>query len=334
MNFPLQLTNNWGGKRYNSFQSNLKNTFQSRVYKVGLRMDFTCANRDGLVATGGCIYCNNAGHTPDGFRPGMSVTEQLERGTEALRKRHRTEKFIAYFQSYSNTYGPLTKLERFYREALDFLGVAGLAISTRPDCVPDDVLELIADLARHTYLWLELCLESMHDKTLQWVNRGHGLREFIDAVERGKSRDLRLCAHLILGFPTETCEEILQTPSLLNRIGIDGVKLHNLHVIKNTVLEEIYLSRAFEILSREDYIALAIDFLERLAPEIVIHRFSGETYRDLTLAPEWSINKIGVHNAINTELERRDTWQGKLFPEDSRLGAGANDHIGDGSVSL
>lgn len=334
MNFPLQLTNNWGGKRYNSFQSNLKNTFQSRVYKVGLRMDFTCANRDGLVATGGCIYCNNTGHTPDGFRPGMSVTEQLERGTEALGKRHRTEKFIAYFQSYSNTYGPLTKLERFYREALDFLGVAGLAISTRPDCVPDDVLELIADLARHTYLWLELCLESMHDKTLQWVNRGHGLREFIDAVERGKSRDLRLCAHLILGFPTETREEILQTPSLLNRIGIDGVKLHNLHVIKNTVLEEIYLSRAFEILSREDYIALAIDFLERLAPEIVIHRFSGETYRDLTLAPEWSINKIGVHNAINTELERRDTWQGKLFPEDSRLGAGANDHIGDGSVSL
>lgn len=334
MNFPLQLTNNWGGKRYNSFQSNLKNTFQSRVYKVGLRMDFTCANRDGLVATGGCIYCNNTGHTPDGFRPGMSVTEQLERGTEALRKRHRTEKFIAYFQSYSNTYGPLTKLERFYREALDFLGVAGLAISTRPDCVPDDVLELIADLARHTYLWLELCLESMHDKTLQWVNRGHGLREFIDAVERGKSRDLRLCAHLILGFPTETREEILQTPSLLNRIGIDGVKLHNLHVIKNTVLEEIYLSRAFEILSREDYIALAIDFLERLAPEIVIHRFSGETYRDLTLAPEWSINKIGVHNAINAELERRDTWQGKLFPEDSRLGAGANDHIGDGSVSL
>lgn len=334
MNFPLQLTNNWGGKRYNSFQSNLKNTFQSRVYKVGLRMDFTCANRDGLVATGGCIYCNNTGHTPDGFRPGMSVTEQLERGTEALRKRHRTEKFIAYFQSYSNTYGPLTKLERFYREALDFLGVAGLAISTRPDCVPDDVLELIADLARHTYLWLELCLESMHDKTLQWVNRGHGLREFIDAVERGKSRDLRLCAHLILGFPTETREEILQTPSLLNRIGIDGVKLHNLHVIKNTVLEEIYLSRAFEILSREDYVALAIDFIERLAPEIVIHRLSGETYRDLTVAPEWSINKIGVHNAINAELERRDTWQGKLFPEDSRLGAGANDHIGDGSMSL
>jgi radical SAM protein (TIGR01212 family) len=316
VNFPLHLKSKWGGKRYHSFQSSLKGTFQSRVYKVGLRMDFTCPNRDGLVAAGGCIYCNNAGHTPDGFRPGMSVTEQLERGTEALRKRHRAEKFIAYFQSYSNTYGPLTKLERFYREALDFPGVAGLAISTRSDCVPDEVLDLIADLARHTYLWLELGLESMHDKTLQWVNRGHGLREFIDAVERAKSRNLRLCAHLILGFPTETREEILQTPALLNRIGIDGVKLHNLHVIKNTVLEEIYLSRAFEILSREDYVALAIDFLERLAPEIVIHRLSGETYRDLTVAPKWSIDKIGVHNAINAELERRDTWHGKFFVDE------------------
>ncbi|MGH7768097.1 MAG: TIGR01212 family radical SAM protein, partial [Candidatus Binatia bacterium] len=224
MNFPLHLKNRWDGKRYNSFQSNLKRAFRSRVYKVGVRMDFTCPNRDGSVAVGGCIYCNNAGHTPQGFRPGMSVTEQLERGTEALRRRHRAEKFIAYFQSYSNTYGPVGKLERLYREALDFPGVVGLAISTRPDCVPDEVLDLVADLARHTYLWLELGLESMHDKTLRWVNRGHGLGEFIDAVGRGKSRGLRLCTHLMLGFPTEAREEILQTPALLNRLGIDGVK--------------------------------------------------------------------------------------------------------------
>jgi len=317
MNFPPHLKNRWGGKRYNSFQSHLKRAFQSRTYKVGLRMDFTCPNRDGSVAVGGCTYCNNAGHTPQGFRAGMSVTEQLERGAEALRRRHRAEKFIAYFQSYSNTYGPVGKLERLYREALDFPGVVGLAISTRPDCVPDDVLDLAADLARHTYLWLELGLESMHDKTLRWVNRGHGLREFVDAVERSKARNLRLCAHLILGFPTETREEILQTPALLNRLGLDGVKLHNLHVIKNTALEEIYLSGALTILSREAYVSLAVDFLERLAPGIVIHRLSGETYRDLTVAPEWSINKIGVHNAIQAEIERRETWQGRFFSEES-----------------
>lgn len=319
MNFPLDLKNRWDGKRYNSFQSNLKRALRSRVYKVGLRMDFTCPNRDGAVAVGGCTYCNNSGHTPAGFRSGTSVTEQLERGIEALRRRHRAEQFIAYFQSYSNTYGPLGKLERLYREALDFPGVVGLAVSTRPDCVPDDVLDLLADLARHTYFWLELGLESMHDKTLRWVNRGHGLREFIDAATRAKSRGLRLCTHLILGFPTETRDEMLQAPALLSRLGIDGVKIHNLHVIKNTALAEIYLAGGFEIMSREAYVALAVDFLERLAPGIIIHRLSGETYRDLTVAPDWSVNKIGVHNAIHAELERRDAWQGKFLSGDSAV---------------
>ncbi len=274
-------------------------------------MDFTCPNRDGRVTVGGCIYCNNAGHTPRGYRPGMSVAQQLEQGTEAVRRRHKAEKFIAYFQSYTNTYGPVTKLERLYREALDFPEVVGLAIATRPDCVPDEVLDLLADISHDAYVWLELGLESMHEKTLQWVNRGHGLEEFLDAVERSKARGLRLCTHLILGFPTESRQEILQTPFLLNRIGIDGVKLHNLHVIKNTVLEKIYRSGAFSLLSQEAYTSLLGDFLELLSPDIVIHRLTGETYRELTVAPDWSVNKIAMINAIQDELERRDTWQGR-----------------------
>lgn len=238
----------------------------------------------------------------------------MEQGMEALSRRHKAEKFIAYFQSYTNTYSPMTKLERLYREALDFPGVVGLSIATRPDCVPNEVLDLLADLARHTYLWLELGLESMHDKTLAWVNRGHGLREFIDAVERSKTRGLRLCVHLILGFPGESREEILQTPMLLNRMEIDGVKLHNLHVIKNTVLEKIYRSGAFTLLSREAYVSLLVDFLELLAPQVVIHRLTGETLRELTVAPLWSLNKMGMLNAIQRELEGRNTWQGKLYP--------------------
>ncbi len=326
MNPSFDPAGNWDGKRYHSFNSELKKNFSTRVYKVGIRMDFTCPNRDGSVAVGGCTYCNNFSHTAEGFRAGASVTEQLAEGTAALRRRHRAENFIAYFQSYTNTYRPAAKLERLYREALDFPGVVGLAISTRPDCAPDDVLDLIADLARHTYLWLELGLESMHDKTLRWVNRGHGLKEFIDAAGRARARDLRLCAHLILGFPTETREEILQTPALLNRLGINGVKLHNLHVIKNTALAEIYLARGFEIMSREAYAALAVDFLERLAPEIVVHRLTGETYRALTVAPEWSIDKIGVHNAIHDELEQRNTWQGKALGRNAAtFHAGLND---------
>ncbi len=311
MNFPVELKEKWGGRRYNSFSHVLKETFRCRVHKISLRLDFTCPNRDGTVAVGGCTYCNNASHTPQAYRPGMSVREQMEQGMEAMRQRHKADKFIAYFQSYTNTYGPVSKLERLYREALDLPGVVGLSVATRPDCVANDVLDLIADISRNTYVWLELGLESMHDKTLQWVNRGHGLREFLDAVERSKTRGLRLCAHLILGFPYERREEILQTPLLLNRLGIDGVKLHNLHVVKNTVLEKIYRSGAFTLLSREAYIALLVDFLELLSDKMVIHRLTGETTSELTVAPDWSLNKIATLNAIYKELEERNSWQGK-----------------------
>jgi radical SAM protein (TIGR01212 family) len=314
MNFPVALDRLWGGKRYNALNGVLKQTFGARIYKIGLRSEFTCPNRDGTVAVGGCVYCNNASHTPEGYRPRMSVTEQLGRGAEAVRKRHRAEKFIAYFQSYTNTYDAPAELEKLYREALAYPGVVGLAISTRPDCLPVDVLDLLTDLSRDTYLWLELGLESMHDRTLKWVNRGHGLREFVEAVERCKQRGMRICTHLIFGFPGESAGDMLAAAPLLNRLGVDGVKLHNLHVIKNTALEKIFNARPFEILRQDEYVALVADFLERLNPAIVIHRLTGETYRALTVAPDWSVNKIGVHNAIARTLAARDTWQGKLWP--------------------
>lgn len=316
MNFPAALHNRWHGRRYNSYNRLLKDTFAARVYKIGLRLDFTCPNRDGTVAVGGCIYCNNASHTPENYQPGTSVTEQLERGAAAIQRRHRAEKFIAYFQSYTNTYGSVSKLEKLYREALDFRGVVGLSIATRPDCLPEDTLDLLADLSHHTYLWLELGLESMQDRTLRWVNRGHGLQEFLETVERCKQRDLRLCTHLILGFPGESSAEILATPSLLNQLAIDGLKLHNLHVIKNTALEKHYAAGGFTLLSQREYVTLVVDFLERLAPEMVVHRLTGETYRALTVAPQWSINKIAVHNAIHRELEERDSWQGLLYAKE------------------
>lgn len=313
MNFPASLKNLWRGKRFNSFNRVLRDTFHARVYKIGLRMDFTCPNRDGTVAVGGCIYCNNASHTPPNFRPRTSVTAQLEQGATAIYRRHKAEKFIAYFQSYTNTYDTIDKLERLYREALEFPGVVGLAIATRPDCLPDHVLDLLEDLSRKTYLWLELGLESMHDRTLAWANRGHGLREYLDAVERAKDCRLRICTHLILGFPGEKREDMLAAPFLLNRLAIDGVKLHNLHVIKHTPLEHLYHAGKVKLFSRDEYVNLVIDFLELLDPAIVIHRLSGETYRAITVAPEWSVDKIGVHNAIYQALESRDTWQGRLL---------------------
>jgi uncharacterized protein len=324
MNFPLPLQEQWRGKRYNSYNRELKDTFQVRVYKIGLRMDFTCPNRDGTVAIGGCIYCNNDSHTPHDYRPRSSVTEQLEKGATAIRRRHRAEKFIAYFQSYTNTYDSVAKLERLYREALDFPGVVGLSIATRPDCLPADVLALIADVSQNTYLWLEIGLESMHNRTLRWVNRGHGLREFIEAVKRCKNRGLRVCSHLIIGFPGETRADILQTPALFNDLGVDGVKLHNLHVIRDTVLEKLYRRGGFKLQTQADYVSLVVDFLELLNPRVIIHRLTGETYRAITVAPEWSVNKIGVLNSIQRELARRDTWQGRRYNDSSLLVAGGS----------
>ncbi len=328
MNFPVSLQKSWHGKRFNSYNGVLKDIFGARVYKIGLRMDFTCPNRDGKVAVGGCIYCNNASHTPEDYRPRATVTEQLEQGAAALKKRHRADRYIAYFQSYTNTYDSVAKLENLYREALAFPEVVGLAIATRPDCVGDDVLDLLEDLSQRTYFWLELGLESMHDRTLQWVNRGHGLRQFMDAVERAKRRQLRICAHVILGFPGESRDDILETTDLLNGLGIDGVKLHNLHVIKNTVLEKYYRTDGFALLSRPEYVSLVADFLERLNPEMIVHRLTGETYRAITVAPDWSIDKIGVHNAIFKELDQRDAWQGRLYRVDDkgeRSGAAVSD---------
>jgi uncharacterized protein len=313
MSLPISLQNRWRGKRFNSFNRVLRDRFDARVYKIGLRLDFTCPNRDGKVAVGGCIYCNNASHTPENYRPHLSVTAQLEQGAQAIIKRHRAERFIAYFQSYTNTYDSLAKLEALYREALDFPGVVGIAIATRPDCLANEVLDLIGELAEQTYLWLELGLESMYDRTLNWVNRGHGLGEYIDAVERAKARGLRVCTHLILGFPGESRDEMLATPALFNRLGVDGIKLHNLHVIKNTPLEKYFRLGQVPLFSRDEYVGLVIDFLELLDPSIVMHRLSGETYRAITVAPDWSIDKRGVHNAIFKAMEARDTWQGRLF---------------------
>jgi uncharacterized protein len=313
MNFPASLESLWRGKRFNSFNRVLYDLFRSRVYKVGLRLDFTCPNRDGTVAVGGCIYCNNASHTPRDYRPKSTVTKQLEQGILALGKRHKAEKFIAYFQSYTNTYDATAKLEKLYREALSYPGIVGIAIATRPDCVPDETLDLLADLSQETYLWLEVGLESMDDRTLRWINRGHSLKDFLVAVEGVKKRKLRVCAHLILGFPGDTHESILATARLFNDLGIDGIKLHNLHVIKNTVLERLYQLGQVPLMSRDEYLELVIDFLERLNPAIIVHRLYGATYRTMTVAPAWSVDKRGTHNALHKALEARDAWQGKRF---------------------
>lgn len=296
-------------KRYNTFSSELKRQFGCRVQRLSVDAGFTCPNRDGTVSTNGCIFCGGKGSGAKGIQPALSVTGQLEQSKEVMIRKFKAQKFLAYFQAYSNTYAPVEQLRSLYDEALAVPDVAGLIIGTRPDCLPDEVINLLAEYARKTYLWLELGLQSPIDRTLRAINRGHDVDCFVDAAARCRKKGIAVCAHLIFGLPGETPEEMLSTAVLLNKSGISGVKLHHLHVIKGTAIEEQYLRGEVKMLERDEYIGLACDFLELLDPHILVMRLIGDGGFNL-VAPEWGITKFILLNAIDRELERRGTRQG------------------------
>jgi uncharacterized protein len=297
--------------RYVRFTDHLRQTFACRVHKVCIDAGFTCPNRDGVLAVGGCIYCNNVSFSPGNRR--LSVTAQVERGKRFLRRRYGAEQFIAYFQAYTNTYGDVRLLQRLYDEALACEDMVGLSIGTRPDCVPDAVLDVLADYASRTYLWLELGLESGHDQTLAWLNRGHTVAAFDDAVRRAQQRHLRVCAHIILGLPGESPAAMLDTVRHVAALRVDAVKLHHLHVVRHTVLEKMYQRGEVPLLSLDEYATLVVDCLEICPPEMIIMRLMGDAPRATLVAPSWSLQKQTVLRRITQELEQRETYQGRLF---------------------
>lgn len=308
----LGYGNAMSDKRYNTFTAELRRLFDCRVQRVSLDAGLTCPNRDGSIGTGGCIFCGGSGSGAKGIVRGLSVTEQLEHGKSIMVEKYKAQKFIAYFQAYSNTYASPEYLRRLYDEALAVPGVAGLIIGTRPDCLPDAVIELLADYARKTYLWLELGLQSSVDRTLSAINRGHDTACFIDAVTRCRERGIAVCSHLIFGLPGETEEEMLSTAQLLNELGVGGVKIHHLHVMKGTPLEELHLKGELHLMERDKYIGLVCDFLERLHPRILTMRLMGDGGFNM-VAPTWGIGKFDLLNAIDRELERRGTRQGSAL---------------------
>jgi hypothetical protein len=241
------------------------------------------------------------------------VTAQLEQGKRFLHQRYGAQKFIAYFQAYTNTYGGVQRLRSLYDEALACEDIVGLAIGTRPDCVPDAVLDLLADYATRTYLWLELGLESGHDQTLVWLNRGHTVAAFDDAVRRAQQRHLRLCTHIILGLPGESPTDMLATVRYLAALRLDAVKLHHLHVVRHTILEKLYHQGQVPLLSLEDYATLVVNCLEILPPETIIMRLMGDAPRAMLVAPTWSRDKRAALQRIERELEHRETYQGKQY---------------------
>lgn len=300
-------------RRYNTFSDELKGIFGCKVQRLSVDAGFTCPNRDGSVGTGGCIFCGGKGSGSFGILRGAGVAEQLEHAKEVMIRKYKASLFIAYFQSYSNTYAPVERLRALYDEALAVPDVVGLVVGTRPDCLPGPTLDLLSSYAERCYFWLELGLQSPLDRTLDAIGRGHDVASFRRAVAECKSRGIRVCAHLILGLPGETDQEMLSGADLLNEMGVDGVKVHLLHVMRGTKLAERYLAGGVPVMDRDRYVGLVCDFLERLDPGIVVQRLTGDGNRQELIAPLWSLQKFEVLNCIDHELERRGTRQGELF---------------------
>ena len=304
-------------RRYNNYNSYLKEKFGCRVHKVSVGVGFTCPNRDGNVAIGGCIYCNNDSFVPSYARSNLSLQDQIRTGMEYLKKRFKAEKFIIYFQAYTNTYDKIEKLEKLYREALDNENVVGLAIGTRSDCVDEEKIKLFEDLAKDWFVSIEYGIESIYDKTLEYMNRGHNYKSIIDAIQITKEKGIHIGAHIIVGFPTETRDEMLLMADEISRLKIDFLKVHNLHVVKNTPLARMYAKDPFRVFNYEEYIDFISRFIEQLSPKIVLERLFTDTPQDLLIAPRWNKTHNEILRGIEMELERRNTYQGRLFKEQS-----------------
>ncbi len=296
-------------RRYYSFSDYLRRHFGFKVYKVSIDAGFTCPNRDGTKGVGGCSYCVNASFSPNVGRM-LPISEQVRRGMEFMRRRYGAEKFIAYFQAFTNTYADVQTLKSRYDEAIQFPDVVGLSIGTRPDCVPEEVLELIDGYTERYHVWVEYGLQSIHDKTLDLINRGHHYEEFADAVRRTQARGINTCAHVILGLPGEDWEDMMETARAVSDVGINGIKLHHLYVAKGTPMEKLYRGGELRVVGWEEYVKLAADFLERISPDITVQRLVGDVSSELLIAPKWPVAKAVVLRRITEELIRRDSYQG------------------------
>ena len=299
-------------KRYFDFNTYLRNLFGCRVQKISLDAGLSCPNRDGTLSTEGCIYCNSRGSGTGAHSRGLSISEQLENGKIILSRRYKAERFIAYFQSFTNTYATVSTLEALYEEALAIKDVVGLSIGTRPDCITEPVLNLLQAYAEKYLIWIEYGLQSVHDRSLLLINRGHDFHSFETAVAATRNRGIKICAHVILGLPQEEKKHMMETAKTIAAMEIDGVKLHLLYVVKGTRLEKMYMRGEYRCLRQQEYIDLACDFLEHIPKDMVIQRLTGDPHPDELAAPMWSLDKNRTLALIHESLKKRNTWQGRL----------------------
>ncbi|MBO5291866.1 MAG: TIGR01212 family radical SAM protein [Lachnospiraceae bacterium] len=314
------LTNEtlWHGKPYYSLDAYCKNTYHEKLYKIALDAGMTCPNRDGTLDTRGCIFCSEGGSGDFAVRshPVRPMKDQIAEGLSLFREKKTGSRFIAYFQAYTNTYAPLSYLRAIYTEALEEPCIAGISIATRPDCITEGVLSLLARL-RHQYpdkfIWVELGLQTIHEETAAFIRRGYPLSVFDAALSKLNAIGIPVVVHLILGLPGETDQQILQSVSYLNDRPVFGVKLQLLHVLKNTDLAEYYAQGKFEALTKEHYIRLLLSSIGCLSPDIVIHRLTGDGPKEQVIAPLFSLNKRDVLNTFHQECRQKSIWQGKFL---------------------
>ena len=302
------------GKRYNQYSAHLKEKFGAKVYKITLDAGFSCPNRDGTISNGGCIFCDEGGSFSQAHSNLLSIEQQVETGIETLSKRFNAEKFMSYFQAYSNTYKPADELEKIYKSALKNKKIVGLSIGTRPDCIDDEKLNMIGSFTKDYYTWIEYGLQSTHDKTLKKINRGHDFDCFLRAYEKTKERGINVCVHVILGL-WETHREMMQTAQRLAELKIDGIKIHMLCALENTKLAEMYKNGQIDFMSEDDYVKTVCDFLEYLPKSTTIHRLAGNGLKKNLIAPRWLGAKLDCLNKIDREFVKRNSHQGSKYIE-------------------
>lgn len=301
-------------KRYRDYNSYLREIFGERVQKISLDAGLKCPNRDGTISEKGCIYCDSRGSGTGAFMDhGLSIDEQIEKAKAFASKRYGARKFIAYFQSFTNTYAPLPQLKALYEQALAHKDMVGLSVGTRPDCVDREILALLSSYRGDYLAWVEFGLQSAHDETLHRINRGHDVACFERSVLMANEFGLNVCPHIILGLPGEDRDMMLETARFLSRLPAHGVKIHLLYVVKGTRLAELYDKGEFRCLGREEYVETVVDFLELLPPQAVIQRLTGDPLKSELVAPLWANEKSRNLGLIQETLEGRDTWQGRLF---------------------
>lgn len=305
----------WGEKPYHSLDYELKQRFGEKVYKLTLNGGMSCPNRDGKISFGGCIFCSEGGSGEFASAACLSIPEQIQDAKKRLAGKRPVNQYIAYFQAYTNTYGPIEHLRKIFTEAIHDPEILVLSIATRPDCLPDEVVELLAELNKKKPVWVELGLQTIHESSARFIRRGYPLEVFTDAVERLNAHGIEIVTHVILGLPGETREMMLDTVKYLNTLPIQGVKLQLLHVLEGTDLGTYYKNTVFHVLEENEYIDLVLECIEHLRPEITIHRITGDGPKDLLIAPLWSSAKRSVLNHIHHEMKLQNSWQGKALEQ-------------------